>query len=114
MLAPLPLHTVPDSAVADGAPIQESPIAVVDSAAAQASTAEQQPEGIERVMLAEDKLPVVLTVVLIVWAGILLVLWRTERRLARIEDRLRALGAEGRPGRSARRDPTEASSDPLS
>ena len=36
-------------------------------------------------MLAEDKLPVVLAVVLIVWAGILLLLLRTERRLARLE-----------------------------
>ena len=52
---------------------------------ARCTLAEQPPQGIERVMLAEDKLPVVLAVVLIVWAGLLLVMIRTERRLARIE-----------------------------
>ena len=36
-------------------------------------------------MLADDKLPVVLAVVLIVWLGVLLLLFRTDRRLARIE-----------------------------
>jgi len=62
----------------------DTTIAVADPAALQAST-EQAPVGLERVMLAEDKLPVVLAVVLIVWAGILLLLLRTERRLARLE-----------------------------
>lgn len=62
----------------------DTTIALLDTAAAQA-IAVQPPRGIERVMLAEDKLPVVLAVVLIVWAGILLLMVRTERRLARIE-----------------------------
>ena len=61
----------------------DTTIAVVDDGAVQATTA--QPQGIERVMLAEDKLPVVLAVVLIVWVGVLLLLFRTDRRLARIE-----------------------------
>ena len=61
----------------------DTTIAVVDESALQATTA--QPQGIERVMLAEDKLPVVLAVVLIVWLGVLLLLFRTDRRLARIE-----------------------------
>lgn len=68
----------------------DTTIALVDTAAAQAFT-EQPPRGIERTMLAEDKLPVVLAVVLIVWAGVLLLLFRTERRLARVE---RALGRD--------------------
>ena len=61
----------------------DTTIAVVDESALQATTA--QPQGIERVMLADDKLPVVLAVVLIVWLGVLLLLFRTDRRLARIE-----------------------------
>lgn len=62
----------------------DTTIAVFDPAAAQAETT-QPPRGIERAMLAESKIPVVLAVVLIVWAGILLLLYRTERRLARLE-----------------------------
>ena len=61
----------------------DTTIAVVDESALQATTA--QPQGIERVMLADDKLPDVLAVVLIVWLGVLLLLFRTDRRLARIE-----------------------------
>ena len=64
----------------------DTTIAVVDESALQATTA--QPQGIERVMLADDKLPVVLAVVLIVWLGVLLLLFRTDRRLARIEREL--------------------------
>lgn len=53
-----------------------------------AGTAQAAPQPVERAMLAEDKLPVVLAVVLIVWAGLLLVVFRTDRRLARVERRL--------------------------
>ena len=74
----------------DPATSDADPVATVP----QAETGTQQPEGIERVMLAEDKLPVVLAVVLIVWAGILLMLWRTERRLAALERRLPAAPAD--------------------
>ena len=59
----------------------DTTVAVLDADA----TTEQPAQGIERVMLAEDKLPVVLAVVLVIWAGILLLLVRTDRRLARIE-----------------------------
>lgn len=65
----------------------DTSVAVLDPAAAQSVT-EQPPVGTERAMLAEDKLPVVLAVVLIVWAGIALLLFRTDRRLARLERRL--------------------------
>lgn len=65
----------------------DTTIAVLDPSAAQAVT-EQPPQGIERTMLAQDKLPVVLAVVLIVWLGVLLLLFRTDRRLARVERRL--------------------------
>ena len=67
----------------------DTTIAILDPSAAQAVTV-QQAEGIERPMLAEDKLPVVLAVVLIVWFGLLLLVFRTDRRLARIERRLDA------------------------
>ena len=40
-------------------------------------------------MLAENKLPVVLAVVLVIWFGLLLLVARTDRRLARIERQLR-------------------------
>ena len=63
----------------------DTTIAVLDTAAVQAVQAVQP---IERVMLAENKLPVVLAVVLVVWVGIVLLLWRTERRLARVEAEL--------------------------
>ncbi|WP_420454514.1 CcmD family protein [Rubrivirga sp.] len=61
----------------------DTTVTVLDDGAAQATTA--QPQGVERVMLAQDKLPVVLAVVLVVWLGVLLLLFRTDRRLARIE-----------------------------
>lgn len=67
----------------------DTTVAVLDPAAAQ-TVSVQQAEGIERVMLADDKLPVVLAVVLIVWLGIAFLLLRTERRLARVERQLDA------------------------
>lgn len=68
---------------------QDTTIALLDPAAAQA-LATQPPRGIERAMLAEDKLPVVLAVVLVIWFGLLLLLFRTDRRLARVERDLKA------------------------
>ena len=67
----------------------DTTIAVLDPGAAQAVT-EQPAQGIERVMLAQDKLPVVLAVVLVIWLGIALLLLRTDRRLSRIERQLDA------------------------
>ena len=63
----------------------DTTIAVLDTAAVQAA---QTVAPLERVMLAEDKLPVVLAVVLVVWIGIVALLWRTERRLANVEAHL--------------------------
>lgn len=67
----------------------DTTVALFDTTAAQAVTV-QRAEGIERPMLAEDKLPVVLAVVLVVWFGVLFLLFRTDRRLARLERRLDA------------------------
>ena len=66
-----------------------------DTASAYDSTwteqpAAQQPEGLERVMLADGKIYVVLTVVLLIWVGLVTVLVRTDRRIDRLERRLEA------------------------
>ncbi len=50
----------------------------------------QEQAGLERVMLAEDKIYVVLAVVLIIWLGIALYLFRTDRHIRRLEERLDA------------------------
>ena len=71
----------------------DTPIAVLDTAAVQA---QQTVQPLERVMLADDKLPVVLAVVMVVWIGIVLLLWRTERRLARVEAELNAIDPPAR------------------
>jgi uncharacterized membrane protein YecN with MAPEG domain len=39
-------------------------------------------------MLAEDKLYVVLAVVLIIWFGLLIVMFRTDRKIAALEERM--------------------------
>ena len=49
----------------------DTTIAVLDTAAVQTA---QTVQPLERVMLAEDKLPVVLAVVLVVWIGIVFLL----------------------------------------
>ena len=45
----------------------------------------QQPVGTEKVMLAEDKLYVVLAVVLIIWMGIVYYIFRTDRKILTLE-----------------------------
>lgn len=57
---------------------------------AQAEVPVQAPDALERVMLAEDKLYVVLAVVLIIWFGLVFFVFRTDRKLHRLE---RTLGA---------------------
>ena len=54
----------------------------------------QQPDAFERVMLSHDKIYVVLAVVLLVWLGLVLLLFRTDRRLRRLERTLEAEGLE--------------------
>ena len=67
-------------------PTADTTVAIVDPVAE--AITEQRPQGVERVMLAENKLPVVLAVVLVIWFGLLLLVARTDRRLARIERQL--------------------------
>ena len=56
-----------------------------DSVWAETSIPVVQPTGMEAVMLSNDKLFVVLGVVLIIWFGILFYLYRTDRKLAELE-----------------------------
>lgn len=70
------------------ASVQEGSASAYDTVWAQTEVPTQQPEGIERVMLAEDKLFVVLAVVLIIWIGIGALILRTDRRLDRLEKSL--------------------------
>jgi CcmD family protein len=53
----------------------------------------QEPEGLERAMLSEDKLFVVLAVVLIIWFGIVWMIFRTDRRLKKLEEEMAASDA---------------------
>lgn len=62
--------------------------AVYDSVWAGTALPDAPPVGLETVMLQQDKLYVVLAVVLIIWFGLLFFLFRTDRRLARIEETL--------------------------
>lgn len=45
----------------------------------------QEPVGLERVMTADGKIYVVLAVVLIIWLGLVAFLFRTDRKLDRLE-----------------------------
>lgn len=62
------------------------------------------PTPLESLMLSDDKLFVVLAVVLIIWLGIVLLLLRTDRKLRRLERNLDARissapeGDKGKPG----------------
>ena len=76
--------TLPPTLAEQGAPAEVG-TSFRDSMQAIAEIPSAAPQGIERIALAEDKLPVVLAVVLVIWFGILLLLFRTERRLARVE-----------------------------
>ncbi len=62
--------------------------AIYDTLWAASEVPTRAPEGIERVMLAEDKLYVVLAVVLIIWFGLIFLLLRTDRRLDNLEREL--------------------------
>ena len=52
------------------------------------------PDGLERVMLPGGKIYVVLAVVLIIWAGLITLLVRTDRKIDHLERRLGDTGSE--------------------
>ena len=59
-----------------------------EESTATATVQPAQSSEFEQTMLAEDKLFVVLAVVLVIWAGIVVLLARTDRRIDRLERRL--------------------------
>ena len=84
------LHPLPAS---DAAPSLRPQQARPDSAAAYDSTwteqsSAQPPQGLERIMLVDGKIYVVLAVVLIIWIGVVTMLFRTDRRIDTLERRL--------------------------
>ena len=65
-----------------------------DSTWATAQIPEAGPVGSEKVMLAEDKLFVVLAVVLIIWGGIVYYLFKTDRQILALEKTVAERSAE--------------------
>lgn len=83
------IHPVPPNAAPAAHPQQERP----DSAAVYDSTWAEQPPGAEpraldQIMGQGGKIYVVMAVVLIIWLGIVTYLFRTDRKIARLERRL--------------------------
>ncbi len=54
----------------------------------------QAAQGIETVMLDNDKLMVVLAVVLIIWVGITVFIYATDRKIDQLESSVKALSSE--------------------
>lgn len=83
------VHPVLSDAGPSLRPLQERP----DSTSAYDSTWTEQPttqapDGLERVMLPDGKIYVVLAVVLLIWFGLVAMLVRTDRKIDRLERRL--------------------------
>ena len=57
----------------------------------------QVTRDIEAVMLDNDKLLVVLAVVLIIWIGITVFIYATDRKIDRLESSVKALRSEEKP-----------------
>ena len=57
----------------------------------------QAARDIETVMLDNDKLLVVLAVVLIIWVGITIFIYATDRKIDRLESLVKALRSEEEP-----------------
>ena len=72
-------------------PAQERPdtTSAYDSTWAEQPEAQsQQPSGLDRIMGQSGKIYVVLAVVLLIWIGLLTLLFRTDRKIDRLERRL--------------------------
>lgn len=74
------IHPVPQDA-----PVDTTTTTAYDSVWAGSNVPAQAPEGLERVMVADGKIYVVLAVVLIIWFGLLFFLFRTDRKIDRLE-----------------------------
>ncbi|GEM_PF-1685447 len=83
------IHPLRPSDAPTPRPVQERP----DTASAYDSTWTEQPvaqapEGLDRIMGQGGKIYVVLAVVLLIWIGLVTVLFRTDRKIDRLERRL--------------------------
>lgn len=83
------IHPLPSSAHPAARPQQEQPdsTAVYDSTWAEQPPG-QQATGLDQIMGGGGKIYVVLAVVLIIWVGLLTVLFRTDRKIDRLERRM--------------------------
>ena len=77
--APRPAQERPDTAAAYDSTWAEQPVE---------QPVEQAPEGLDRLMGQGGKIYVVLAVVLLIWIGLVTVLFRTDRKIDRLERRL--------------------------
>lgn len=77
------IHPVPQDAAHD-----TTTATTYDSVWTGSEVPTQQPDGFERVMVADGKIYVVLAVVLIIWFGLLFFLFRTDRKIDRLEREL--------------------------
>ncbi len=73
----IPLQEIPDTT--------QSTATAFDSIWANPNTPLQAADALEQFMLGQGKIYTVLIVVLIIWAGIALFLFRTDRKLNRLE-----------------------------
>jgi CcmD family protein len=90
------VHPVSASDAPPTRPHQQRPdSAAYDSAWAQTEMPAAEPYGLETYMTADGKVYVVLAVVLIIWLGLLLLLFRTDRKIDRLERRLDEDGSHG-------------------
>jgi CcmD family protein len=75
--------------ISQDAPADSARATAYDSVwAGRAEVPTQQPAGFERIMLADGKIYVVLAVVLIIWFGLIAFLFRTDRKLDRLEQEI--------------------------
>lgn len=60
-------------------------VAVYDSVWSATDTAAAAPDALERVMVADGKIYVAVAVLLLIWLGLLWYIYRTDRKLDRLE-----------------------------
>lgn len=88
-LAPLPQQAAVDTAATGEHTAYDSVWANGKAANATAETMPvQEQSALESVMLSHEKIYVVLAVVLIIWLGLAFLIFRTDRRLDRLEKQL--------------------------
>lgn len=85
MYTPIIYQESPQEAPQEAQETDQGQSTAYDSTWATAQIPEQGPVGSEKVMLAEDKLFVVLAVVLVIWAGIAYYLFKTDRDIRKLE-----------------------------